>query len=123
MLKGVPQIHLHYLLATWTKVILKNEKKNLAAALISNCRASSKRLEFINELKKYMNVDVYGKCGSHLCPSNTNCREFINRKYKFFFAFENSMCQDYVTEKFFQTLNYDIVPVVLGLGNYSYYVG
>jgi len=34
-------------------------------------------------------------------------------------SFENSFCRDYVTEKFFKVLEYDIVPVVLGKGNYS----
>jgi alpha-1,3-fucosyltransferase len=34
-------------------------------------------------------------------------------------SFENSFCDDYVTEKFFKVLEYDIVPIVLGSGNYS----
>ena len=39
--------------------------------------------------------------------------------YKFYLAFENSFCVDYVTEKFFRTLELDIVPVVMGGANYS----
>merc|ERR1712032_531008 len=38
---------------------------------------------------------------------------------KFFLAFENSICTDYVTEKFFRTLSRLIVPVVLGGANYT----
>ena len=34
--------------------------------------------------------------------------------YKFYFAFENSLCDDYITEKFFNMLKHNIVPVVLG---------
>jgi alpha-1,3-fucosyltransferase len=37
-------------------------------------------------------------------------------------AFENSLCTDYVTEKLFETLLYDIVPVVYGGVDYSYWV-
>lgn len=29
-------------------------------------------------------------------------------------AFENSLCTDYVTEKLYQSLKYNIIPVVLG---------
>ena len=28
-------------------------------------------------------------------------------------AFENSLCVDYITEKFFKVLSYDVIPVVL----------
>ena len=47
----------------------------------------------------------------------TNCLKIIIRsiiKY-----FENSRCQDYVTEKFFRGLGEFVVPVVLGGADYS----
>jgi alpha-1,3-fucosyltransferase len=34
-------------------------------------------------------------------------------------AFENSICSDYVTEKFFNAMNSSVVPIVLGGANYS----
>ena len=37
----------------------------------------------------------------------------------FYLAFENSICTDYVTEKFYGTLEMDIVPIVMGGANYS----
>ena len=37
----------------------------------------------------------------------------------FYLAFENSKCDDYVTEKFFATAKMDIVPIVMGGSNYS----
>ena len=37
----------------------------------------------------------------------------------FYLAFENSKCDDYVTEKFFATSKMDIVPIVMGGSNYS----
>ena len=44
----------------------------------------------------------------------------MQRDYKFFLALENSLCLDYVTEKFFWTIDFDVVPVVFDLhGNYK----
>lgn len=39
--------------------------------------------------------------------------------YKFVLAFENSLCEDYVTEKLYNHLKLNVVPVVFGASNYS----
>lgn len=93
-------------------------------ALISNCGAmGGKRIRYVNKLKEFINVDVYGKCGQHKCPNNSvDCREYIGNKYKFYFSFENCLCKDYITEKFFLMLKFDTVPIVFGGGNYTRYV-
>lgn len=106
----------------------KNQR--LAAALISNCHkatVTSARMEYIDEMRKYMNVDVFGACGIKCGDSDSKvresfCKHEISRKYKFYLAFENSFCKEYISEKFFDTLRLDIVPVVLGDGPYEYYV-
>ena len=46
------------------------------------------------------------------------CRDLL-KSYKFYLAFENSWCNDYVTEKLWRTLKTDTVPIVLGGANYS----
>ena len=38
----------------------------------------------------------------------------INNNYYFYLAFENSLCDEYITEKFFRTLKFNTVPVVMG---------
>lgn len=38
----------------------------------------------------------------------------IENKYKFFLSFENTFCNDYVTEKLFSILLLNIVPIVFG---------
>ena len=45
-------------------------------------------------------------------------RQSILKNYMFYFSFENSLCLDYVTEKFFEMLKYNMVPVVYASANY-----
>ena len=54
------------------------------------------------------------------CNVKSGYKQFAT-KYKFFLAFEDSICKDFVTEKFFAMFNgnLDMVPVVYGGGNYS----
>jgi hypothetical protein len=96
-------------------------KKDLAAVMISYCEARSKRIQYIEIMREYIPVNIYGRCGKP-CPEDQDCRKYVAQAHKFFFAFENSFCRDYVTEKFFSTLKYNTVPVVYGLGNYDEYV-
>jgi hypothetical protein len=105
-----------------------DKKINFAAAIISNCNEASKRLEYIKRLQSHVNVDIFGECGKQ-CPikftktdQSGNCKEIVATEYKFFLAFENSICKDYITEKFFAILRYNIIPVVLGGGKYDHYV-
>ena len=104
------------------------DKIDFAAALISNCGAGTRRIEYVTEMQKFVPVKIFGKCGNS-CPSNlrttnkpADCKQIIGKEFKFFLAFENSVCRDYITEKFFHMLRYNIIQVVLGGGNYSRFV-
>ncbi|CAF1334288.1 unnamed protein product [Adineta steineri] len=101
--------------------ILEEKKLGTIAALISNPGGSSGRLMFIKHLKRYIDIKVYGRQGEP-CPTSVNCMEFISKNYYFFLSFENSLCRDYTTEKFFTPIKYPIVPIVLGRTNYSYFI-
>jgi alpha-1,3-fucosyltransferase len=103
-------------------------KSDFAAAVISNCGGSSDRLNYIRRLEKLIKVDTFGKCGKK-CPEyyrstdlKGDCKDIIGKEYMFYFAFENSICTDYITEKFFFILRHNIIPVVLGGGKYDHYV-
>lgn len=48
----------------------------------------------------------------------------LDRDYKFYLAFENSNCRDYITEKFFVNgLSRDVVPIVMGARREDYVRG
>ena len=74
-------------------------KTKMAAWFVSNCGAASGRNNVVNELKKYFNVDVFGRCGKPCPKNNKKCFTQLTTDYKFYFSFENSNCKDYITEK------------------------
>lgn len=95
-------------------------KNRSVAWLVSHCRTASERELYVKELSKHIDVHVYGMCGK-LRPTWTRQRfyRYFEQHYNFYLSFENSFCEDYVTEKFFGLLAYNIVPVVRGAVNYS----
>ena len=100
---------------------LAAEKKHLAAWFVSNCAVQSKREGYVRELMKYIDVHKYGCGGNHSCPKSqfTRCDQMMNITYKFYLSFENSLCEDYITEKAYRILKLNVVPVVLGYSKYS----
>lgn len=82
-----------------------NNKTKLVAWAVSNCNALNNRLEYARELSKHIQVDIYGRCGPLNCSRRTTkaCLNKFKREYKFYLAFENTNCREYITEKFFQT--------------------
>lgn len=111
------------------QAVLRNDehlrsKNKLIAWFVSNCkRTPSGRMNYVKNLQKHIPVDIYGKCGTLSCHKesyqNTECMQMVGRQYKFFLAFENSLCKDYVTEKIWRALWVKTVPIVLGAYNYS----
>ena len=80
----------------------------LAPTFVSNCGAQP-RARFLTELGKHLKLHNYGGCwhSPELPPStgyNDNFKLEVSGKYKFHFAFENTLLDDYVSEKFFTPL-------------------
>ena len=96
-------------------------KKKQVAWFVSHCKTKSDRESYVKELQKYIDVDIYGACGPLKCGTKKSpqCYIMLERDYKFYLSFENSICKDYVTEKLGKVLQYDIIPVTLGGANYS----
>lgn len=104
-----------------------SQKDNVTAAvwLVSHCVTASRRENFVGQLQQFVNVDIIGRCTSsrQSCPRNAaDCDENIVRSYKFYLAFENSLCKDYITEKAFHWYNKDIILVTRGALEYSKYL-
>ncbi|XP_042878951.1 alpha-(1,3)-fucosyltransferase C-like [Penaeus japonicus] len=105
------------------------DPSKVAAWMVSHCGTPGRREWFVKELVRHMKVDVFGRCGHKKCGKNISiktlgsfdqdkCNAEIGQ-YMFYFALENAICQDYVSEKFFLALQLDVIPVVFGGGNYA----
>ncbi|XP_033126213.1 glycoprotein 3-alpha-L-fucosyltransferase A-like [Anneissia japonica] len=98
-------------------------KTKLIAWMGSNCREVFwPRLEFIKQLQAHISIDMYGKCGNLTClPRLSEKCVYMLRKYKFYLAFENSECHEYLTEKMWKTsLANEVVPIVYGPSRADY---
>jgi hypothetical protein len=86
---------------------------NFACAIVSNPEPA--RMEFIRQLSKIGKVDIYGKLGKELSSKT----KLLN-KYRFNVCFENSIFPGYVTEKPFESWEYESIPIWSGFdaGNY-----
>lgn len=107
----------------------KNYAKNKTRPIgwmVSHCKTGSSRETYARELGQFIPVDIYGKCGNLSCfrykkhwRSHPKCYDMLEENYKFYLSFENSICTDYVTEKFYEIINRGILPIVYGGANYS----
>ena len=77
------------------------QRTQQVAWLTSNCGTSNARVEYVRALAKHVDVEVWGACGNRTCGEDRAlCLEQLSRRFRFYLAFENSNCRDYITEKF-----------------------
>ena len=119
-----------------TKGVLKL-KKGLALWYVSHCETNSLREEYVKSLQKFIDIDVSGHC-PHLNTVNIKQPGEPQRvgkdlsgkyltdinSYKFYIAYENTFCRDYITEKVFKILEDGVftIPIVRGAGPYENYL-
>ncbi|XP_012283923.1 alpha-(1,3)-fucosyltransferase 7-like [Orussus abietinus] len=100
-------------------------KDRLVAILASNCRGANARWSYVRELKSTLGdrLDVYGRClggNTTACPGHFFKDCAVLAAYKFYLAFENSNCREYVTEKaFWNGYHKFSVPVIMGASKKS----
>nr|XP_008525747.1 PREDICTED: alpha-(1,3)-fucosyltransferase 10 isoform X2 [Equus przewalskii]XP_008525748.1 PREDICTED: alpha-(1,3)-fucosyltransferase 10 isoform X2 [Equus przewalskii] len=104
----------------------KNSLRKRLAPLVyvqSDCDPPSDRDSYVRELMTYIEVDSYGECLRNKDlpqqlknPASMDADGFyrIIAQYKFILAFENAICDDYITEKLWRPLKLGVVPVYYG---------
>lgn len=92
-----------------------------ATIVVSNCASVSGREQVLGEMSALMPVKIFGRCGEPL-PERWLPEEYLAplaKTFQFYLAFENSLCDDYVSERFFHSLYADMIPVVMNAANMS----
>ncbi|XP_046545592.1 LOW QUALITY PROTEIN: alpha-(1,3)-fucosyltransferase C-like [Haliotis rubra] len=92
-------------------------KTHGVAWVASNCRDQAQRGNLVKELRKFIHVDTFGYCGEMDLPADKT--DEVLKHYKFYLAFENSYCRDYISEKFWSSLRRHQIPIVAGGGDYA----
>ena len=103
---------------------IANERNGTKAAwFVSHCATQARREKFAREMQKHMTVQVYGKCSKNFHTKEErrsctrehewDCYRMLETNYRFYLSFENSVCSDYVTEKFFNILRYNTYDIRL----------
>ncbi|XP_069798756.1 3-galactosyl-N-acetylglucosaminide 4-alpha-L-fucosyltransferase FUT3-like [Dendropsophus ebraccatus] len=94
------------------------KKSKLVSWVVSKWYPGIRRITYYEELKKYISVDIYG--AQHRKLDKEQFTSTIS-EYKFYLSFENSIYQDYITEKLWvNALDSWTVPVVLGTSRENY---
>ncbi|XP_046550781.1 alpha-(1,3)-fucosyltransferase C-like [Haliotis rubra] len=98
---------------------IAESKTKMAGWALSHCSSQGKREVFAKRLvEQGIQVEIFGgcgkKCGSRSKVGSQICEDLASRNYSFYLAFENSLCKDYVTEKFFHMYNKDVILVARG---------
>ena len=103
----------------------KNVTSLRAAWFVSHCATQARREKFVKSMQNYMDVDVYGKCSrgpiKRSCgrDQELECYRMMEEQYKFYLSFENSICDDYITEKYFNIFKYNVIPVTYSGGKFT----
>ena len=108
---------------TAAKLLLPPQAKTeeaLAVYIASNPFDRSGRNDYAWALMQHLKVDSYGRCLQNRTLEHDEggkTKMQTMARYRFTLAFENSISQDYVTEKFFDPLIAGSVPIYLGAPN------
>ena len=96
-------------------------KTRLVSWVVSNCQTPSLRERYVAELKSYVEITIFGKCSGKIINKTDRIEFFADlfKRHKFYLAFENALCPDYITEKVWTRLTANIVPIVLGGADYT----
>ncbi|EFO21676.2 fucosyl transferase, variant [Loa loa] len=112
MMKKITNITPSEQIWNWSEVVkIASAKVRPVLQLVSNCQTRSKREFYVEELRTYIPITQHGRCNNSTCDEECEVKEAA--QHRFYLAFENSICRDYITEKLFKCLVRLLVPIVL----------
>ena len=97
------------------KLQLMQEKEKSVLWYFSHCAVKFREEYAQNLVGSGTKIVMYGKCTKpDPCKNRNKCTVEMYKKYKFYLAFENIPCFDYITEKAWKSLLYGMVPIING---------
>ncbi|KAL0112210.1 hypothetical protein PUN28_011937 [Cardiocondyla obscurior] len=103
----------------WTAIV-RTSKTKLVAVMGSNCSGRNGRWSYVKALKSFLrsDLDILGRCldgNRTICPGHFDQDCTALSAYKFYLSFENSNCEEYLTEKvFWNAYHKYAVPIIMG---------
>ncbi|CAG8658937.1 13504_t:CDS:2, partial [Gigaspora rosea] len=114
----------------------------LVAYMASNCDSQNNRDDYVKKLMQHITVHSFGQClHNQEVPDDIRDKYGLEKgdaaywkkymyelkrdvlmRYKFVLAFENSNCEGYVTEKVYDPLLIDAIPIYMGATDIDDYV-
>ena len=118
-------------------------RHNAILWFVSNCN-SKVRMQIALDISKYYPLHIYGSCDplegvsasertklypylrvtkfgdAKTCEPGSECEEKKLGSFKYYLAFENRNCTDYITEKLWRSLKKRLIPIVFQPGEDSY---
>ena len=101
------------------------ERHSAVVFVANNCNTNSNREKFVKLLQKYVQVDSVSGCLHNKdWPQDIPKSDKIGllERYKVYIAAENSIQEDYITEKVYDGLVAGAVPIYLGAPNVEEYI-
>ncbi len=95
---------------------LREHPKNRFCNFIHRFPRNKQRADIVKKLMTYKRVDCPGKMFNNMSPIGPGSRAKLNfiKQHKFTIAFENKSASHYVTEKIFEALLVNSVPIYWG---------
>ncbi|KAH7718069.1 alpha1,3-fucosyltransferase [Aphelenchoides avenae] len=114
--RGLPPLNLTYS----KEEIIQQKKVRGAVWFVSNCNTASGRERALSALSRHglesfestSLANVLAKSTLNFMPRGSIC-DGVFGQYYFYVAAENSICQDYITEKYWGRVRYPSVPIVM----------
>ncbi|TVK90175.1 Alpha-(1,3)-fucosyltransferase 9 [Bagarius yarrelli] len=100
------------------KTFLIPQKDKLVCWIVNNWNPQFQRVQYFHELQKHVRIHTYGGAFQRQLSLDVYYKTLSN--CKFYLSFENSIYQDYLTEKLFNPMKVGTVPVVLGPSRENY---
>lgn len=94
----------------------KSKKQDVLVTILgTHCYAKNDRWKYVKKLQRYIPIHRFGFCGVQKCPGYYKKDCALLSKYKFYLAFENSNCNEYLTEKlWWNAFEKEAVPIIMG---------